>query len=452
MSLPFKKNDDVSVEITGLTAEGAGIGRAEGAAVFVNGALPGERVRVHIIKTAASYAVGKLVEVETPSPVRTDPLCPVFSKCGGCSLQHMEYQAQLEVKRETVKNALERIGGFKGVEVEPTIGMDEPWGYRNKGSFPFGFSDGKAFYGLYAARSHRLADASNCAIERPEALAACRAAAEWANRFIVPVYSEETHKGVLRHVVTRVMTGGVCVVIVTTGSLPHKEELIRLLQDNVKGLVSVYHNVNPRATNVICGEEYRLIWGADKVVHSLNGLEFAVSPESFLQVNTLQTEKLYSLVCRELALGGNEIVADVFCGIGTISLLLAGSAKKVVGIEYVSRAVEDARHNARLNGIENAEFYAGPAEALLPRLVEEGSVFDAVVLDPPRKGADEAVLRAIAKSGARKVVYVSCDPATLARDLKLLAEFGYTLQSVHPVDMFPMTGHVETVVLMTRNA
>lgn len=450
MSIPLKKNDEISLEITGLTSEGAGVGRAEGVAVFVNGALPGERIRAHIIKTAGSYAVGKLVDIDSESPVRVTPTCPVFGKCGGCSLQHMDYSAQLEAKRETVRNALERIGGFKDVEVMPTLGMDEPMRYRNKGSFPFGYINGKACFGLYAARSHRLVNASLCGIEKPEALAACRAAAEWANKFAVPVYDEETHTGVLRHVVTRIMTGGVCTVIVTTGSLPHKDELVKLLRDNVEGLASVYHNVNPKATNVILGEEYRLIWGSENVIHRLNGLEFSVSPESFLQVNTSQTERLYSTVLRELALSGNEVCADLFCGIGTISLLIARNAKKAVGIEYVSRAVEDAKRNAGLNGIENAEFYAGPAESLLPRLVEEGAKFDAAVLDPPRKGADKAVLRAIAESGARKVVYVSCDPATLARDLKVLAEYGYEIGRVQPVDMFPMTAHVECVTMMIK--
>lgn len=450
MNVPLKKNDDIELMISGMTAEGAGVGRHEGFAVFVTGALPGETVRAHIIKVAKSYAVGKLMEVITPSSDRTEPLCSVFPKCGGCSLQHMSYGAQLRYKRSVISDALERIGGFEGIEVKPVIGMDDIAGYRNKGSFPFAEVDGKLRWGLYSAGSHRLIAPANCMIEDPAAVAAANAVQKWAERYSVPAYDELTGKGVLRHVVTRRCTGGASVCVVTTGSLPHSETLIKLLIDDVPGLASVVHNINSKSTNVICGTEYRTVFGADTVRHSICGLDFNVSAESFLQVNTAQTEKLYSAALDALALTGEEDVADLFCGIGTISLLIAKKAKSVTGIEYVEKAIENARDNAQLNGIDNAEFFTGAAEDVLPRLVADGRRFDCVCLDPPRKGADIAALDAIAESGAKRIVYVSCDPATLARDLKILCENGYGIVSVQPVDMFPMTGHVECVVLMSR--
>ena len=450
MSAPFKKNDDISPEITGMTAECAGVGRHEGFAVFVPGALPGERVNAHIIKVASNYAVGKLTGVIEASKDRVDPACPAASKCGGCALQHMSYPAQLDFKRGLVRDALIRIGGFNDIEVKPVIGMDDPMRYRNKGSFPFAEQDGRIVWGLYAPRSHRLISVKNCLIEHENAVNAAEAVCDWANEFGVPAFDETAHRGILRHVVTRCCTGGTAVCVVTTGKLPKKDELISRLKAAVPDLRSVVHNINNEDTNVICGREYRLIYGDEAVVHTLCGLEFFVSAESFLQVNTVQTEKLYRLAVDGLKLDGHETAADVFCGIGTITLMLAQRAKKAAGVEYVEKAVMDARKNAEHNGIANAEFYAGAAEAVLPRLVEDGMKLDAVVLDPPRKGADEAVLKAIAESGAEKIAYVSCDPATLARDCRILSGYGFEIVSVQPVDMFPFTGHVESVVLMSR--
>lgn len=446
----MSKNDDITLEITGMTAEGAGVGRYEGFAVFVPNALPGETVAAHIIKVTKGYAVGKLTEVLKESPERAVPPCPLYFRCGGCSLQHMSYEAQLEFKRVQVRDALTRIGGFNGVFVRHTIGMRDPLKYRNKGSFPFGEADGRPCWGLYAARSHRLIPADDCVIERPEAVLAANAVRDWAEANRVSIYNEESCSGVLRHVVTRALTGGTAVCVVTTGELPHEEDLVERLKKALPELRSIVHNINRRDTNVICGDEYRTVWGEDTVTQSICGMEFEVSAESFLQVNPEQTEKLYKLAVDGLGLTGRETVADVFCGIGTISLLLAGSAGSVVGIEYVEKAIEDAKRNAERNGIENAEFFCGAAEKLLPRLVREGRKFDAVVLDPPRKGADAMVLEAIAASGAAKIAYVSCDPATLARDLKILHGFGYNIDSVQPVDMFPMTGHIETITLITR--
>ena len=450
MTAPLKKNDDITLEITGMSSEGSGVGRHEGFAVFVPYSIEGETVSAHIIKVTGSYAVGKLTEVLSPSPKRAVPSCPSFYKCGGCSLMHMSYDAQLEFKRRAVRDALERIGGFSGVEVKPVIGMDEPFRYRNKGSFPFSIVDGKPAWGLYAARSHRLIGCGDCVIERGEAILAAEAVLKWAEGNSVPIYDETTGNGILRHVVTRSLTGGEAVCVVTTGKLPHREELIDLIREALPNVRSIVHNINPKNTNVICGSEYRLLRGDETVCQRIGGLEFEVSQESFLQVNPVQTEKLYSLAVEGLELKNGMTAADIFCGIGTMTLMLAKKAAHVVGIEYVEKAVGDARRNAERNGIDNAEFFAGAAEDILPRLIADGSRFDRVLLDPPRKGAEPQVLEAIAASGADRIAYVSCSPATLARDLKLLCTKGYLIDSVQPVDMFPQTGHCEVVVSMSR--
>ena len=447
---PVKKNDEITVLISGVTDEGAGVGRIDGFAVFVPYALPGETVRAHIIKVAKNYAVGKLIELIDASPDRVEPVCPHFYKCGACSLLHMNYTAQLEFKRRIVVDALERIGGFTGVKVEPTVGMDEPFRYRNKGCFPFAETEDGLHWGLYAARSHRLIPLNDCIIESKASVEAANAVLEWAKECGVPAYDEETGKGALRHVVTRSCTGGSSVCIVTTGRLPEKEKLVELLKKAVPDLKCVVHNINANRTNVIFGKVFRTVYGEDKLVHTLMGSSFEVSQESFLQVNTAQTEKLYSLAVEGLELTGKETVADVFCGIGTITLLLAKKAAHAVGIEYVPRAVKDAESNALLNGVSNAEFHTGAAEEVLPRLIAEGRKFDRICLDPPRKGADPAVIKAIADSKAERIAYVSCSPATLARDLKLLCSYGYSIERVAPMDMFPFTQHVETVVLMYR--
>lgn len=450
MSAPVKKNDEISITISGMSSEGFGIGRYEGFAVFVPYAISGETVRVHIIKTASSYAVGKLIEVSEPSVDRCEPRCPVFLKCGGCSLMHMNYAVQLEYKRNLVKDALERIGGFKDVNVSPVMGMDDPFRYRNKGSFPFAPKGGRAAWGLYAPKSHRLIDASDCIIESQDAVNAAKAVAEWADSFGVPAYDELTGKGVLRHVVTRSLYGGSAVCIVTTGALPNKDELISAIRSAVPSVRSVMHNINPNSTNVIMGKVTRLIWGDETVCQTICGLEYSVSAESFLQVNTVQTEKLYSLASEGLGLTKDMSVLDLYCGIGTITLLLAEKAKRAVGIEYVPKAISNAKANAERNGIKNVDFICGSAETVLPRLVSDGMRFDAVTLDPPRKGADPDVLKAAAACGADRIAYISCNPATLARDLRILSNHCFKTDSVQPVDMFPQTSHVETVVLLSR--
>ncbi|MBO4384603.1 MAG: 23S rRNA (uracil(1939)-C(5))-methyltransferase RlmD [Clostridia bacterium] len=450
MSAPVKKNDEISITITGMSSEGFGIGRTEGFAVFVPYAIVGETVRAHIIKVASSYAVGKLIEVTEPSADRREPSCPVFSKCGGCALMHMSYEAQLEYKRNLVRDALERIGGLGGVSVSPVVGMDDPYRYRNKGSFPFAPKDGRAAWGLFAKKSHRLIGVYDCMIESSDAVNAAKAVADWANSFGVPAYDETSGAGVLRHVVTRSLTGGTSVCVVTTGKLPHKDELIGAIRLAVPNVTSIAQNINPNSTNVILGKVTRLLWGEETVSQTICGLDFGVSAESFLQVNPVQTEKLYSLAVEGLGLTKDMSVCDLYCGIGAITLMLAERAADAVGIEYVQKAVSDAKANAKLNGIYNAEFISGSAENVLPRLVKEGRRFDAVTLDPPRKGAEPEALKAAAECGACRIAYISCNPATLARDLKILAGYGFMIESVQPVDMFPHTAHIETVVQLTR--
>ena len=447
---PPERNEELALAIDNLGSEGQGIGRHEGFAVFVPFALPGERVRARVIKPGKSFAVAKLTEILEKSPERAEPPCPAFGRCGGCTLMHLSYAAQLEYKRHEVENALRRIGGFADVPVKPAIGMDEPLRYRNKASFPFGTEDGTARFGFFAPRSHRLVALDSCPIQQGALVDCAKAVRKWANACEIPVYDETTGKGALRHIVARSdKAGEVMAVVVTNGPLPHKGELIAALREGVPGIASILHNRNDKNTNAIFGGRFETLWGKDQLEETICGLRFDVSAASFLQINPEQTEKLYREVEALLPEGlGN--VADVFCGAGTITLLAAKKAKRAVGIECVPEAVADAARNAEKNGVANARFICGDAAAELPRLVSSGFSPDAVILDPPRKGCDPAVLDAVVASGAPRVVYVSCDPATLARDCKRLREGGYELRSVQPVDMFPQTAHVECLVLMSR--
>ena len=448
-NLPVEKNEELELTIDSVTLEGAGVGRVDGFAIFVPGALAGERVRIHIIKATASYAVGKLLEVVTPSPHRATPLCPVYARCGGCAFGHVSYEEELRVKEQQVKDALARLGGLRDIPLLPIIGMDQPERYRNKGAFPFGMTEQGPAFGFYAPRSHRLVPVADCLIEQEGVCRAVAAVKAWADRFHIEPYDEQTGKGCLRHAVARVTTSGESmIVVVTRGELPHKKELA----DTLAFADSVYWNRNDKNTNVIFGDSFSLLSGKPTLRETLCGLDFEVSPRSFLQVNPAQTEKLYGAALELLAPQQNETVADVYCGIGTISLLLARKAGKVIGIEMVPEAVENARENVARNGIENAAFLCAPAEDALPMLVSEGKTIDCLTVDPPRKGCDPQVIDAILASGAQRMVYVSCNPATLARDVKRLTAGGFTVQAVQPVDMFPRCGHVETVVLLTRNS
>ena len=438
---PFQKNQELILEITGVTSEGQGVARSQGVAFFVPFALPGETVNAHIIKVEKRFCIAKIAEIVKPSDRRVAPICEAYEKCGGCALMHMDYAEQLKTKTQIVKDALERLGGFSGIEVHETLGMRDPWRYRNKGSFPIGRADGVVCFGFYAERSHRLIPLYDCPIEDARITAIARTVTEWATRNRIPVYDETSGKGILRACMVRITTSGErMAVIVTKGKLPAQESLLRMLD-----VESLYHNQNDRNTNVILGDKFTLLKGVPQLIETQGELRFFVSPQSFLQVNPAQTRVLYDEALRLLDPKPNETVADVYCGIGTISLAIAKHAGKVIGIECVPEAIEDAKRNAEKNGVENAEFICGLAEDVLPSLVKKDMRPDAIVIDPPRKGCDERVLSAIAESGANRIVYVSCNPATLARDLKILAAHGFMIRHIQPVDMFPHTQHVETV-------
>jgi 23S rRNA (uracil1939-C5)-methyltransferase len=443
---PVRKNDDLTLEIEALTGEGQGIARVQGYAVFVPGALPGECIRAHVIKVTPGYAVAKPLETLSTAPERVRPACSAYPACGGCTLQHLDYSSQLALKRRIVVDALERLGGFSAPDVAPVRGMDDPWRYRNKGSFPFGSADGRPAFGFYAPRSHRLVPLEDCPIQDARIVDIARRVQEWAACYGVAPYEETTRAGVLRHVMARVTDTGesMAVIVAAAKRLPHADALLPYLPD----VDSVYLNVNRADTNVIFGPEFRLLRGKPALEERIGGLRFAVSPQSFLQVNARQVAVLYGEAVRLLGATPREHIVDAYCGVGTISLLLAAHAAHVTGIEVVPEAVENARQNAAANGVANASFLCGQVEDVLVRLDRP---VDAIVLDPPRKGCDPRALDAIAESGAGRVVYVSCNPATLARDCARLAAHGFRLACATPVDMFPHTGHIETVVLMTKS-
>ena len=449
--MPLNKNDDIELRIDSLGSEGQGVGRYEGMAVFVPFALPNELVKVHIIKVAKNYAVGKLIKVIELSKVRREPRCSSFTRCGGCNLMHMDYAAQLEYKRGLVENAFARIAKIEGVHVENTIGMDEPYHYRNKAAFPFAMVDGRMCFGFFAPRSHRLIPIDGCFIEQEPLYNVASAVHCWAEENDIQPYDEETGSGTIRHVVSRITTSGdIMAVIVTKGRPKKLNKLVDMLKERCEGIKSIILNRNDEDTNVIFGRSYETLWGEDTLTENLCGFEFSVSAASFLQVNPVQTECLYAQVKAFLPEKDGFEAIDVYCGTGTISMILSKRAKHVTGIENIKPAVEDAARNAERNGAGNADFICADAAEALPELIEKGTRPDVIVIDPPRKGCDKAVLNAITGSAVQRVIYVSCDPATLARDVRILVDGGYSIQKVQPIDMFPQTAHVETVVLLSK--
>jgi 23S rRNA (uracil1939-C5)-methyltransferase len=473
---PVNKNDEVTLDIVGLTQDGEGVGRVDGFALFVQGALPGERVRAKVLKVKKQYGYAKMLELLEASPDRAEAPCPIYRQCGGCQLQHMEYRAQLEWKRQHVIDSLTRIGKLRvagggsgagdggadgGVVVHPTIGMIDPWRYRNKAQVPIGMAradldDGAAgslIGGFYARGSHRIIDMDACVIQHERNDKAVRVVKAIGTRLGIRAYDETTGRGLLRHVVVRTgfATGETMVCLVTNGTrIPRADELVDGIRRALPDVRSIVQNVNMRNTNVIFGDETRVLWGSDVIYDELDGLRFAISARSFFQVNPAQTVALYRKAVEYAGLSGRETVIDAYCGIGTISLFLARRAGKVYGVESVPEAVEDARRNAALNGIDNASFEVGLAEEVIPRWREEGVAADVIVVDPPRKGCDAKLLDTIVRMRPKRVVYVSCNPATLARDLAVLEAGGFRAVEAQPVDMFPHTGHVECVILMVR--
>ena len=449
----FAKNQCFEMTCESFGQDAQGVCRHEGIAVFVPGLLPGERALVRIVKPEKRYAFGRVEKLLEKSPDRAEPFCPIYKRCGGCVCQHMTYEASLAFKRQQVQDLLARVGGLS-LSVPPVLGMERPFGYRNKGAYPVAQVSGAPACGFFAPRSHDLVPLpeNGCAIQGEDSARATQAVLAWMRQNNVPAYDELTGRGFVRHIMTRSTTSGelMVVLVVTRADIPKADRLIELLRAAVPGLCSVCLSVNSRRTNVILGTDIRVLWGKDTMEDTLCGLRFSVSPLSFFQVNPAQTEKLYGLALEYAGLTGFETVVDAYCGAGTISLLLAQKAKKVIGIEIVPEAIQNANENAARNGVANAEFHVGATEELLPRLVADGLRPDVIVLDPPRKGCDPAVLQAIIAAAPQRVVYVSCGAPTLARDAKLLTEGGYAAEKVQCVDMFCWTGAVETVMSLVQ--
>lgn len=450
----MRKNDMVSLAIDGMTAEGNGVGRVEGMAVFVPGAAPGDVLRVKIIKVAKKYAIGRLEEVLVPSPDRVKEDCPCSGPCGGCVYRHIRYEAELRIKEGRVRDAMERIGGLYNLAIQPIIGSPRTEQYRNKAQIPIGWGkDGRLQMGFYARHSHRLIPCEHCLLQPPVFTRAVQAVQEWAGRYSIQPYEEQTGKGRLRHLYLRLAeaTGEVMVcLVVNADGVPGEGELASLLRERVPGLKSLVINTNREKTNVILGPTCRTVWGQSYITDTLCGLSFRISPLSFYQVNHDQAERLYTLAGEYAGLTGSETVLDLYCGTGTIGLSMAKRAKRLIGVELVGQAVENAGANAAINGIQNAQFRCADAAEAAAQLKEEGIRPDVVVLDPPRKGCGSSLIDTVASMGPDRVVYVSCDPATLARDLALFQKQGYEPQRLTPLDIFPRTAHVETVVMLSR--
>lgn len=477
----YSKNDIVTVKIEDIGTEGEGIGKLEGFTLFVKDAVMGDVVEARLVKVKKNYAYARLEKVLTSSPLRVKPVCPYHKQCGGCQIQAMSYEAQLQFKENKVKNNLVRIGGFDQLFIEsvmePVVGMEQPWHYRNKAQFPVGTDkDGRIITGFYAGRTHSIIANTDCALGVEENEPILQKVLAYMQNEKVSAYDETTGQGLVRHILIRkgFTSGEIMVCLVINGkSLPKEDRLVSTLRE-IPGMTSIWLNYNTKNTNVIMGTEGRVLWGQNTItdvihrrsIEEINsgkdclrydskenapkGITFAISPLSFYQVNPIQTEKLYSLALEYAGLTGEETVWDLYCGIGTISLFMAQCAKEVHGVEIVPQAIEDARKNAERNHIENATFYVGKAEEVLPRLYEEEHIFaDVICVDPPRKGCDEACLNTIIKMAPKRIVYVSCDSATLARDLKYLCENGYEIRKVRAVDQFGQTVHVETVVKLS---
>lgn len=467
--LPVNKNDEVMLDIIGMTHEGEGVGRVEGFTLFVQGALPGEKVRAKVLKTKKQYGYAKLLNLVEASSARIAAPCEIYDQCGGCQLQHMDYTAQLAWKRQLVVDNLERIGKLRvsggpaggdaeaaqteGILVRPTLGMDEPWRYRNKAQVPIGVTEGGLVGGFYARGSHRIIDMETCLIQHEDNDDVVRKVKAIARKLGITAYDEESGKGLLRHVVVKVAfrTGEMMVVLVTNGDrIPNVDEWIAEIRREIPAITSICQNVNTKQTNVIFGDTTRTLWGNDVIYDYIGDVKFAISARSFYQVNPAQTEVLYGKTVEYAGLTGNETVIDAYCGIGTISLFLAQHAKQVYGVEIVREAIEDARANATLNGMDNVVFEVGASEDVIPNWKEQGITADVIVVDPPRKGCDPRLLETILAMKPERVVYVSCNPSTLARDLRVLEDGGYKTVEVTPVDMFPHTVHVECCALLVR--
>ncbi len=452
----MNKNEKIILTIEDIGVNGEGIGKVDGYTLFVKDAIIGDTVEAVVTKPKKNYGYAKMLKVIKPSAHRVEAKCPVARQCGGCQIQELSYEAQLDFKTKKVRGNLERIGGFASElldeVMEPICGMEMPFYYRNKAQFPIGTDKaGNVVTGFYAGRTHQIIPNTECALGVPVNREILEIIVDFMNEYHVPAYEEETGRGLLRHVLIRYgfTTKEIMVCLVINGEkIPNADKLVdKLIQ--IEGMTSITYSVNKENTNVIMGKDIGVLWGQGYITDYIGDVKYQISPLSFFQVNPAQTEKLYGLALEYAGLKGEETVWDLYCGIGTISLFLAQKAKKVYGVEIVPQAIEDARNNAAINGIENVEFFVGKAEEVLPEQYEKHQVYaDVIVVDPPRKGCDETLLQTMIDMKPERIVYVSCDSATLARDLKYLCENGYELVKVRPVDQFPMTVHVETIILM----
>ncbi|PWA10357.1 23S rRNA (uracil(1939)-C(5))-methyltransferase RlmD [Pueribacillus theae] len=452
-TIPVQKNDIIEVEFQDMTHDGSGVAKVNGYTLFVPYGLPGEKAKVKVLKTKKAYGYGKLLQLTSESEFRTEPSCPIYNQCGGCQLQHLTYEGQLNYKQKQVQDALARIGGLEHVHVHPVIGMEPPWRYRNKAQVPVGEEEAGLIAGFYQKSSHRIINMEACLIQEESNDQVVNIVKRIANDLGISAYDEQEHRGVLRHIIAKYgkQTKEIMVVLITkTKDLPHKKQLIERITKEIPNVKSIVHNVNPKRTNVIFGDETSTIWGEPYIYDYIGDIKFAISARSFYQVNPVQTKVLYDKALEYAALTGKETVIDAYCGIGTISLFLAKQAHKVYGVEIVGEAIADAKRNARLNHIENAEFAVGQAEKVIPWWHKQGIQAAVIVVDPPRKGCDEVLLKTIIAMNPERIVYVSCNPATLARDLRILEDGGFETKEVQPVDMFPHTTHVECVALMSR--
>ena len=453
--MSLEKNDIATVKIEDIATAGEGIGKVDGFTLFIKDAVIGDVVEVKIIKAKKTYGYGKLIKIITPSINRVEPRCAVAKACGGCQIQEMSYESQLVYKQNMVMNNLKRIGGISDFEMCPIIGMEDPYNFRNKAQYPVGLDNtGELVMGFYAAHSHAIVTNSDCCIGAPINAGILAKIKEFMLTYNISPYNEFQQTGLVRNILIRVgaTTGQVMVCVVINGKfLPDSDELVKSLLE-IEGIESIMININKEKTNVILGKKVKLLWGKPYIEDYIGSVKYQISPLSFFQVNPKQTEILYNKALEYADLSGDETVWDLYCGIGTISLFLAQKAKKVYGVEIVPEAIDDARTNATINNINNVEFFVGKSEEVLPAYYEEhqDEYADVIIVDPPRKGCEEALLKTIVLMAPAKVVYISCDSATLARDLKYMCENGYKLVKVQPVDQFGHSVHVEMVCLLSK--
>ena len=453
--MPLKKNDIYQTEIIDYTTDGSGVCKIDGMAVFVPSSAVGDRAEVKILKSAKNYAFGKIENILSPSQNRISPDCDIFNKCGGCTFRHITYNSELDFKQKRVFDALTRIGGIDGSLIGEIIGAEKSDFYRNKAQLPITLdSDGNIKAGFFAPRTHRVIALDDCQLQSRAFSPAIKIFLEWANQNHISVYDEKTHSGILRHLYLRYAekTDELMVCIVANANELRKEkQLVKMLSEGLPNLKSVVLNTNTDKTNVITGKKCRTLYGDGYITDILCNMKFRISPLSFYQVNRSQAEKLYQKAAEFADLKQNEILLDMYCGTGTIGLTMANYVKNLIGVEIIPQAVEDAKNNAVLNGIKNAEFICADASKAAENLRNRNIKPDCIVLDPPRKGCESSLIDTICEMSPKRVVYVSCDPATLARDVKIFSEKGYSVKKAVPVDLFPRTPHVETVVLMSRS-